>query len=72
MIIKRKPRPNLGDIRTVKRFAFLPVIIDAYTIIWLEFYNSVEEYKLITYWSDSKQKYCSCYEWDAIHALIIK
>lgn len=39
--------PKEGDRRTVRKFAFLPVIADEYTV-WLETYDSVQQYTKVT------------------------
>jgi len=41
----RKYKPEEGDIRCKRKFAFLPTTtIDDYTV-WLETYDSVQEYR---------------------------
>lgn len=40
---KHEVQPQLGDIRKVKKFAFLPTKCNEYTV-WLETYESVEKY----------------------------
>lgn len=44
-----KNKPPLGDVRIIKKFAWLPVLINDY-YIWLEKYNVQQKYKnLIAY-----------------------
>jgi hypothetical protein len=42
-----KYEPAEGDIRTKRKFAFLPVTADEYTV-WLETYDSVQKYTKVT------------------------
>lgn len=44
-----KPRPVEGDVRLVKRFAWLPFRIEETVIIWLEPYWTVETYECVDY-----------------------
>lgn len=42
--MKRKiTKPSIGDTRTVRKFAWLPTIIDQY-IVWLETFETIERY----------------------------
>jgi len=42
--MRLRPKPQIGDRRVVKRFAWLPKMLSNKTRVWLEFYFSVEEY----------------------------
>ena len=35
---KVKPYPEIGDIKTIRKFAFLPVRMYNDEVVWLEFY----------------------------------
>lgn len=39
--------PILGSYRKVRKFAFLPVIMNKNTLVWLEHYYSYQEYDVI-------------------------
>ena len=39
--------PILGSYRKVRKFAFLPIIINKNTLVWLEHYYSYQEYDVI-------------------------
>ena len=39
--------PILGSYRKVRKFAFLPIIINKNTLVWLEYYDSYQEYDVI-------------------------
>lgn len=39
--------PMLGSYRKVRKFAFLPIIINRNTLVWLEHYYSYQEYDVI-------------------------
>ena len=39
--------PILGSYRKVRKFAFLPVIMNKNTFVWLEHYYSYQEYDVI-------------------------
>ena len=39
--------PTLGSYRKVRKFAFLPVIMNKNTLVWLEHYYSYQEYDVI-------------------------
>ena len=39
--------PILGSYRKVRKFAFLPIIINRNTLVWLEHYYSYQEYDVI-------------------------
>ena len=39
--------PILGSYRKVRKFAFLPIVINKNTLVWLEHYNSYQEYNVI-------------------------
>ena len=39
--------PILGSYRKVRKFAFLPIIINKNTLVWLEYYDSYQEYDII-------------------------
>jgi hypothetical protein len=45
--LKDKPRAKHGDQRNKRRFAFLPVQIAEYQV-WLETYESVQEYRKVS------------------------
>ena len=36
--------PILGSYRKVRKFAFLPIIMNKNTLVWLEYYDSYQEY----------------------------
>ena len=37
----------LGSYRKVRKFAFLPIIMNKNTLVWLEHYDSYQEYDVI-------------------------
>ena len=37
----------LGSYRKVRKFAFLPIIMNKNTLVWLEHYDSYQEYDII-------------------------
>ena len=39
--------PILGSYRKVRKFAFLPIIMNKNTLVWLEHYYSYQEYDVI-------------------------
>ena len=39
--------PILGSYRKVRKFAFLPIIMNKNTLVWLEHYDSYQEYDVI-------------------------
>lgn len=39
--------PILGSYRKVRKFAFLPIIMNKNTLVWLEHYDSYQEYGVI-------------------------
>ena len=39
--------PILGSYRKVRKFAFLPIIMNKNTLVWLEYYDSYQEYDVI-------------------------
>ena len=39
--------PILGSYRKVRKFAFLPIIVNKNTLVWLEHYDSYQEYDVI-------------------------
>ena len=39
--------PILGSYRKVRKFAFLPIIINKNILVWLEYYDSYQEYDII-------------------------
>ena len=39
--------PILGSYRKVRKFAFLPITINRNTLVWLEYYDSYQEYDVI-------------------------
>ena len=39
--------PSLGSYRKVRKFAFLPITINRNTLVWLEHYDSYQEYDVI-------------------------
>ena len=39
--------PILGSYRKVRKFAFLPITINRNTLVWLEHYDSYQEYDII-------------------------
>ena len=39
--------PILGSYRKVRKFAFLPIVINKNTLVWLEYYDSYQEYNVI-------------------------
>ena len=39
--------PILGSYRKVRKFAFLPIVINKNTLVWLEYYDSYQEYDVI-------------------------
>ena len=39
--------PILGSYRKVRKFAFLPIVINKNTLVWLEHYDSYQEYDVI-------------------------
>ena len=39
--------PILGSYRKVRKFAFLPITINKNTLVWLEYYDSYQEYDII-------------------------
>ena len=39
--------PSLGSYRKVRKFAFLPITINRNTLVWLEYYDSYQEYDVI-------------------------
>ena len=39
--------PILGSYRKVRKFAFLPIVINKNTLVWLEHYYSYQEYDVI-------------------------
>ena len=39
--------PILGSYRKVRKFAFLPIIMNKNTFVWLEYYDSYQEYDII-------------------------
>ena len=39
--------PILGSYRKVRKFAFLPIIMNKNTLVWLEYYDSYQEYGII-------------------------
>ena len=39
--------PILGSYRKVRKFAFLPIIMNKNTLVWLEYYDSYQEYDII-------------------------
>ena len=39
--------PILGSYRKVRKFAFLPIVINKNTLVWLEHYYSYQEYNVI-------------------------
>ena len=39
--------PILGSYRKVHKFAFLPIIMNKNTLVWLEYYDSYQEYDII-------------------------
>lgn len=39
--------PILGSYRKVRKFAFLPIIMNKNTLVWLEHYESYQEYDVI-------------------------
>ena len=39
--------PSLGSYRKVRKFAFLPITINRNTLVWLEYYDSYQEYDII-------------------------
>ena len=39
--------PILGSYRKVRKFAFLPSIMNKNTLVWLEHYDSYQEYDVI-------------------------
>ena len=39
--------PILGSYRKVRKFAFLPIVINKNTLVWLEYYDSYQEYDII-------------------------
>lgn len=51
---KIKLKPDLGDIREIKRFAILPIRINKDKTVWLRFYKQRQTYsKLYKYFLDS-------------------
>lgn len=46
MLIKRKPKPTIGDIRKIKKFLILPRITDT-CIAWLGFYTLTYELQMV-------------------------
>ena len=39
--------PILGSYRKVRKFAFLPIVMNKNTLVWLEHYYSYQEYDVI-------------------------
>jgi hypothetical protein len=64
MKIKLKPTPNLGDKRKVKKFAWIPFVLEYQntkekTFIWLSFYYEEQEYnnyKHFDFYSGTEQR----------------
>ena len=51
---KNKIKPNLGDIRLIKKFAILPIRISEDELMWLQFYKQRQTYsELFEYFFDS-------------------
>ena len=57
--------PILGSYRKVRKFAFLPIIMNKNTLVWLEHYNSYHEYDVI-----KKEKKHSINGWKEIRRKI--
>ena len=39
--------PIFGSYRKVRKFAYLPIIMNKNTLVWLEYYDSYQEYDII-------------------------
>lgn len=44
---KVEPRPSIGDIRFVNKFAWLPKRLKNDTVVWLERYLTTETYTVV-------------------------
>jgi hypothetical protein len=53
--------PRHGDIKVVRRFAFLPTVVEDHKV-WLEFYEYVYQYNRVFsdegHWSPIKRRSC--------------
>ena len=43
--LTKKTLPKVGDTRTKRKFAFFPVVTDYDYTVWLETYESLQEYR---------------------------
>jgi hypothetical protein len=50
MRFKVKPKPNIGDRKTVIKFAWFPTRVED-NIIWLEKYKAMYYYKYDSFWN---------------------
>lgn len=57
---KREQTPQLGDKRKVRKFAFLPKKCNEFTV-WLETYESVQEYSR-DFWYTPERRYADSWK----------
>ena len=62
LIIKSLKEPKVGDLKIIKKFAWLPTKLrstEYIWLIWLEFYYEKYEYQLTPYLKPGNFRYCA-------------